>query len=88
MLGYSDSRWILCDQPCPLAYDRSTIPSTYHNRAMLDNQLEKGLTYELKGGMMGGVSIQWLLGKVTAARLQALYYYNIKLPKINAVASH
>ena len=49
--------------------DRPTMPSTYHNWAMLDNQLEKG--FELKGGMMGGmmggVLIQRLLGKVSTA---------------------
>ena len=40
---------------------------------MLDNQLEK--EFELKGGMMGGVLIQQLLGKVAlllAARRQEL----------------
>ena len=41
------------------------MPSTYHNWAMLNNQLEKG--FELKGGMMEGVSIQRLLGKVSTA---------------------
>ena len=65
---------LFCNRPCPPAYilssgigslggkwvDRPTMPSTYHNWAMLDNQLEKGF-----GGMMGGVSIQRLLGKVS-----------------------
>lgn len=40
---------------------------------MLDNQLEK--EFELKGGMIGGVLIQQLLGKVAlllAARRQEL----------------
>ena len=38
--------------------DRPTMPSTYHNWPMLENELEKKL--ELQGGMMGGDSIQWL----------------------------
>ena len=45
--------------------DQPTMPSTYYNWAMLDNQLEKG--FELKGGTMGGVSIQRPLGKVSTA---------------------
>ena len=47
MLGYrklgEECHWV----------DRPTMPSTYHNWAMLDNQLEKG--FALKGRMMGGV---------------------------------
>ena len=79
MLGYADSRWIFLRpalSPCIYTefryrklggkwVDRPTMPSTYHKWAMLDNQLEKG--FELKGGMMGGVSIQRLLGKVSTA---------------------
>ena len=60
--------------------DRPTMPSTYHNWAMLDNQLEKG--FELKGGMMGGVSIQRLLGKVsTAGSCKTPSTVTIKPPK-------
>ena len=43
----------------------STLFLQLRGPCMLDNQLEKG--FEVKGGMMGGVSIQQLLGKVSAA---------------------